>query len=90
LKVLGAAVLLAGWVLMAPDTRGSFGSEAACWAEASAWAARTQESANWTARRYQEALQQRDPAVSAFWSKSERMAAGQIAQAKAARCMEVK
>jgi hypothetical protein len=87
-RALAAVGLL--WTLMAPSPRGTFESAAGCQAEAAAWAARTREGAQWIARRQQEALQQTNQAVTAFWFKSERMAAGQVEQARAARCVEVK
>ncbi len=85
---VGLLALVAGWVLLPHG--GSFSTAGACNAEAAAWAARTQEGSNWVARRYQEALHQTDPAVTAFWFKSERMAAGEVEQARAARCFEVR
>ena len=97
LKTLGAVVLLlalpiraeAGWVLLAPDPRGSFDSAVACSAEAAAWQARAQEGARWVVGQYQQALQQKDQAVITFWRQAVHRAAGQIEQARAARCVEV-
>jgi hypothetical protein len=55
-----------------------------------AWQARARERARWVAGQYQQALLQKDPAVIAFWSKAIRGAAGQIEQARGARCVEAK
>jgi hypothetical protein len=66
------------WVLFAPDPQGDFGSAAACGAEVAAWQSRTRQGEQWVARRHQEALQQTNPAVAAFWLQSERMAAREV------------
>ena len=87
-KTLSALVLL--WILMAPDVRGSFGSAAACLSKAAAWQARAREGARWVVGQYQQALQQEDQRVITFWRQAVHRAAGQIEQAKAARCVEVK
>jgi len=88
-KTLDALVLIT-WVMLAPDQRGSFGSAATCSAEAAAWQARARQGEQWVGRRHQEALQQTNPAVAAFWLQSERMAAREVEQAKAAQCVEVR
>src|SRR5260370_42540338 len=93
-RSMGIAVLLVmavtpGWVLLAPDPRGSFDSAVACSAEAAAWQARAKEGARWVVGQYQQALQQEeDQAVTTFWRQAVHRAAGQIEQARAARCVE--
>jgi|HubBroStandDraft_6_1064221.scaffolds.fasta_scaffold79596_4 hypothetical protein len=80
----------AGWVLLAPDPRGSFESALACSAETAAWQARARDGARWVVGQYQHALQQDDQAVITFWRQAVHRAAGQIEQARNARCVEVK
>jgi hypothetical protein len=97
-EALSAIVLLltlpisaeAGWVLLAPDPRGSFESALACSAETAAWQARARDGARWVVGQYQHALQQDDQAVITFWRQAVHRAAGQIEQARNARCVEVK
>ncbi len=80
----------AGWVLLAPDPRGSFDSAVDCSAEATAWQARAQEGARWVVGQYQQALQKKDQAVTTFRRQAVHRAAGQIEQARTARCVEVR
>lgn len=89
MKTLGA-IVLAGWVLLAPDPHGIFKSAGACAAEVAAWQARAMEGLRWVAGQYQQALQQKDQAVTMFWQQAVYRAAGQMEQALAARCAEVK
>jgi hypothetical protein len=99
LKTLSTIVVLllalpisaeARWALLAPDPRGDFDSAAACSAEVTAWQARLRDGARWVVGQYQQALQQEDQAVTTFWRQAVHRAAGQIEQARAARCVEVK
>jgi hypothetical protein len=99
-ETLSAIVLLlalpisaeAGWVLLAPDSRGSFDSAVACSAEPAAWQARARDGARWVVGQYQQALQQKDQVLIRFWRQVVHRAAGQIEQARTARCrcVEVK
>ncbi len=86
----GALALMALWILMAPHWQEPFGSAAACSSEVAAWQARTQEGARWAVGQYQQALRQKDQAVTTFWRQAVHRAAGQIEQARTARCVEVK
>ena len=73
-KTLSAIMLLlalpisaeAGWVLLAPDPRGSFESAVECSAETAAWQARARDGARWVVGQYQHALQQEDQPVITF------------------------
>lgn len=88
-QTLSAAVVLL-WVLLAPDLRGSFGSAAACEAATTAWQTQARDGARWVVGQYQKALQQEDQAIIIFWRQAVQRAAGQIEQARTARCVEVK
>jgi len=98
LQILRAVVVLlavpisaeASWVLLAPDSLGTFDSVVACSAEAAAWQARARDGARWVVGQYQQALQQEDQTLITFWRQAVLRAAGQIEQARGARCVEVK
>jgi hypothetical protein len=84
-RTLGAAVLLAGWVLLAPDNRGSFPTAASCEAAATAWQRQARDGTRWVAKQRQAAQGQPDEF---FWRQAVRRAAEQEAQARGARCVE--
>jgi hypothetical protein len=54
MRALGALTLI-GWILMAPDARGSFGSAAACEAAATSWQRQARDGARWVAQQRQAA-----------------------------------
>ena len=87
MKVL-ALGLLAGWVLLAPDNRGSFPTAASCEAATTAWQAQARDGARWVAQQRQAAQGQPDESVVLFWCQAGRQAAEQEARARGARCVE--
>jgi hypothetical protein len=86
-KVL-ALGLLAGWVLLAPDNRGSFPTAAACSAAVTAWQSQARDGARWVAQQRQAAQGQQDESIVLFWRQAGRRAAEQEAQVRGARCVE--
>ncbi len=80
--------LLAGWIMLAPDPHGTFSTAAACQTEVADLTARVREGARWVTAQQQQALQQKDQAVRAFWDRAAQRAAGQVEQARTAKCVE--
>lgn len=78
MKTLAIGLL---WVLLAPDARGSFGSEAACEAAVASWQRQARDGALWVETQYR-------AAPTAFWSRAVQRAAAQIERARGARCVE--
>ncbi len=81
------ALVLTGWVLLAPDNQGSFQTAASCEAAVTAFQAQARDGARWV-RVQQQATIQSDPALTLFWRQASRRAAEQEARARGARCVE--
>ena len=73
--------IVALWILLAPDPRGSFSTAGACTSELAAWQARAKAGAQWVEAQYR-------AAPTAFWSSAVQRAAAQIERARSARCVE--